>query len=605
MTERPAARFVKPGEMLAMDPSVIRSGPEGFFWLFGGGPAASEQRGDVAIVHVRDALEHHADSWGDSYEGILQRVRDAMAGKIAVLQHERAQRQHRWEHEHEEGFEPLPDVVASPPAAVLLCIDSPGGVVSGLNETVFALQKLKEETGIPLVAYINEMAASAAYALTCACKPVVCPPSAIVGSIGVISTMISQAERNKRDGFDVRLITSGARKADGHLHAPITDAAIAAETSRVNKLAATFFKIASKARGISAATIEGFQAGIYLGKDAERRKLVDEVACLDDVILALSKASADGSETAGGNETDRRASKSLLDGTAQSGSLRRNGAHGGPSRPNEARTMLTLTALIKRTEAAISKETDEKKRKALAAVLAVYKKTEKHIEHHKTEEDDGEDEPENGDDGDGDEDDEEKKSAKKAEEEMAAKKAEEEAAAKKAEEDEEEEAEEKKAAAALRLIEAATGMTGRKAVGAAAAMFATAKTLAADVEVLKRSSLADRKAALLKEAAPLCFGKAEEEWLATQSRATLEGWLEMRRAAGPVIHTSEGTIVKPKVVKPGTEESLPEEVRELIDAACEASGLADSAALRAELVKAHLKSHTDRIKSAANGAGRI
>ncbi|HLX78153.1 MAG TPA: S49 family peptidase, partial [Acidimicrobiales bacterium] len=309
---KPSARFVKPGEMLAIDTSAIRSGPEGFFWLFGGGVAANERREDVAIVHVRGALDHHADSWEDNYESILQRVRDAMSGADTLSAHKRKQAEHEWRHRYEDGYQPLADIEAKPPAAVILCIDSPGGVVSGLNETVYAIQKMREETGVPLVAYVNEMAASAAYALCCACSQVVAPPSAIVGSIGVISTMISQAERNKREGFDVRLITSGARKSDGHLHAPITDEAEAAERSRVNKLAATFFRIASKARKIPVATIEGFQAAIYLGKDAERRKLVDEVASLDDVVLALSKASADGAETAGGNETDRRAAHDSL-----------------------------------------------------------------------------------------------------------------------------------------------------------------------------------------------------------------------------------------------------------------------------------------------------
>src|SRR5262245_60211687 len=109
--------------MLAMDPSRIHRDERGFFWLFGGYPKPNERRGDVTIVHIRGELEHHK-GWGESYEGILEKLREATSGQDAVDAHER---QHRWD----DGYEPL---AATPPKRVLACIDSPGGVVAGLNE---------------------------------------------------------------------------------------------------------------------------------------------------------------------------------------------------------------------------------------------------------------------------------------------------------------------------------------------------------------------------------------------------------------------------------------------------------------------------------------
>jgi len=284
--ERPTARFIKPGEMLAMDPSRIHRGPAGFFWLMGEGPKPNERRGEnVMLVHVRGELEHHkSDIGAESYENILEKMRMAFAGqtfddKGAVVEGER-------------------------PAKVALCLDSPGGVVAGLNETQAALLRMKAAAKIPVIVFVNEMAASAAYALATVGDRIVCPRSAILGSVGVISTMISQARKNEADGYDVELITSGARKADGHLHAPISPEAVAAERVRVNKLAADFFAMVSKARGISVDTVERYQAGIFLGQDAVRARLADAVGSLDDAIGALP-APKHGSQ-AGGNETDRR-----------------------------------------------------------------------------------------------------------------------------------------------------------------------------------------------------------------------------------------------------------------------------------------------------------
>jgi signal peptide peptidase SppA len=593
------ARFVRSGEMIAMPRESLLQGPSGFFWLFGGGPTASERRGDVAIVHVRGALDHHADAWDDNYESILKRVGDAMSGQDAALAYKRQQQAHRRAHEYEEGFEPLPDMPVTPPSAVIMCIDSPGGVVSGLNETVFALQKMRKESGVPLIAYVNEMAASAAYALSCACDKILAPESAVVGSIGVISTMISQARKNEKDGYDVVLITSGDRKADGHVHAPITDKAKAAEAARVEKLAVAFFKLASKARGIPIDTIRGFQAGIWLGKDAERRKLVDEVISFDDAILALSKESAGDDTGAGGNETDRRAKMPVDNGTS-SRSIMHKTAQRGPREPKMA---LQLDALIKKAQAALEKEKDPKKLLALAADLEAYKKTKKHVEHVETEEDDDPDDDEDDDKKKDDDDEDEESESKKSEEKHSEE--EKKSAKGKEEDDEEEEEESKKASAALSLLESATGRKGSAAIGAAMAMFSKMEKAIADTAALKATAVAKERESLLERAGRYVPGHLLAA-LKTQKLAAIRAFVSEAEKGAPMVHTSEGDLIKPKVAAPGTEESLPRETLDIIDQACAHSGSSpeDQKNLREALVKAHLKIHNDRIAAATNGVGR-
>jgi Peptidase family S49 len=270
--------------MLAMHPGAIQSGPMGFFWMLGSGTKANDRHGSVSTVHIRDGLEHHDDSWSDNYESIVARVGDALSGADVARAHKAKQREHEWREGYKKGYQPLADIEIVGPSTLLMCIDSPGGVVSGLNEAVATLQKMSKESGVKFVAYANEMAASAAYALACACSEIVCPASAIIGSIGVISTMVSVAEADKEDGIDVRLITSGDRKADGHPHAPISDEAVSTERDRVMKLADAFWGLAGKARGISKERLQGYQAGIFLGHDARRRGLVDRVGSLADTI---------------------------------------------------------------------------------------------------------------------------------------------------------------------------------------------------------------------------------------------------------------------------------------------------------------------------------
>jgi signal peptide peptidase SppA len=303
--KRPDVRLIRPGELLAIHPGAIRKGPQGFFWLWGGGSKANERHGSVSIVYVRGELDHHDDSWGENYESIVCRVRDAMTGADELAAHKRKQEMHRWRNEHKKDYSPLPDIQQVKPSAVILSIDSPGGVVSGLNETVAKLRAMSKEHGVKLIAYADEMAASAAYALCCGCSEVYCPKSAIIGSIGVISTMVSVYRHNKEDGIDVELITSGDRKADGHVLAPLTKGMVDVERQRVMKLAGDFWQMVSDARDLTTKKIASYQAAIFLGDQAMEKGLVDRVVSLEDAVSRLN-AKSKRSEMSGGNETDRR-----------------------------------------------------------------------------------------------------------------------------------------------------------------------------------------------------------------------------------------------------------------------------------------------------------
>jgi ClpP class serine protease len=272
---------IRIGECYAMQRSVldtVERDSAGFFISFGSEPTPNEARGTVAVVHIRGALAQFRGEGGDSYEDIIARVTAA--------------------------------VTADPkPTALVLAISSPGGLVAGLNETVFALQRLRVASGVPFIAQINELAASAAFALCCACDRRFAPASGIAGSIGTISTMASQHRRDVAEGIDYVIITSGERKADGHPHQPISTAAIKAEKARNDQLAEQFFALAAKALRASPRKLAALQASIYVGENALKVGLINAVQSLDETIAGLDRSDSASPPPAPneGNITDRRA----------------------------------------------------------------------------------------------------------------------------------------------------------------------------------------------------------------------------------------------------------------------------------------------------------
>jgi signal peptide peptidase SppA len=98
-------------------------------------------------------------------------------------------------------------------AAVALVINSPGGspVQSALIQQRIRL--LAEERKIPVLAFVEDVAASGGYWLALAADEIFVDPSSIVGSIGVISSGFGFDQAIERLGIQRRLYTAGERKS--------------------------------------------------------------------------------------------------------------------------------------------------------------------------------------------------------------------------------------------------------------------------------------------------------------------------------------------------------------------------------------------------------
>lgn len=217
-------------------------------------PPSTVQAQSVAVVEVTGPLMHHPDFWFDSYDGIKERVKEALA---------------------------------STASCVLLSVDSPGGLVAGCFDTVREIRTMVAAAGKPLYAYLDANACSGGYALLCAASKVFVPPSGIGGSIGVISDIIDATAQDAQWGEKHTIIKSGARKADTNPHVEITPDGIAAEQRVVDRLAEQFFALVSECRGISVENVAALEAGVLVGAELVAAGLADQVATFDQVVAML------------------------------------------------------------------------------------------------------------------------------------------------------------------------------------------------------------------------------------------------------------------------------------------------------------------------------
>lgn len=171
---------------------------------------------------------------------------------------------------------------------IVLCIDSPGGLVSGCFELARSLRGKASAKQKKLVTYVNGEACSAAYALACAGEQICVPETGTVGSIGVINTRLDLTAQDRAMGAAIATITSGARKSDGNPHVAMTDAELAESQASVNALAAVFFRFVADMRGTSPEAIEALQARTVFGSQAVSSGLADRVVSFDGLLALLA-----------------------------------------------------------------------------------------------------------------------------------------------------------------------------------------------------------------------------------------------------------------------------------------------------------------------------
>jgi signal peptide peptidase SppA len=176
-------------------------------------------------------------------------------------------------------------------AAVLLDMDSPGGEAVGAFEAADAVRALAAKK--PVVAVVNGMAASAAYAIASAASTIVSIPTGVSGSIGVVMLHADYSGALDKAGIVPTLIDApaGGHKVDGNPYEKLP-AAVREDLQReVDQFYSLFVSAVAKGRvGLSEAAIRATKARVYIGEDALKAGLVDEIGSFESALADLSRS---------------------------------------------------------------------------------------------------------------------------------------------------------------------------------------------------------------------------------------------------------------------------------------------------------------------------
>ncbi|HZL91204.1 MAG TPA: signal peptide peptidase SppA [Pirellulaceae bacterium] len=176
--------------------------------------------------------------------------------------------------------------------AIVVRVDSPGGVVSGADYILHHLRKLKKEKGVPMVVSMGGMAASGGYYVSMAVEDqdnsIFAEPTCVTGSIGVIMPHYDISGLLAR--FDVKddSIVTHERKQMLAMTKPIPPEHREIIQKNINEMFARFKKIVQEGRPKFAkdpAALDVLATGeVFTADQAVANGLIDKVGFLEDAL---------------------------------------------------------------------------------------------------------------------------------------------------------------------------------------------------------------------------------------------------------------------------------------------------------------------------------
>ena len=168
-------------------------------------------------------------------------------------------------------------------SAILVRIDSPGGLVAPTQEIYEKIKLIKQEK--PIVASMGSVAASGGYYISLGADSIIANPGTIVGSIGVIMNYPVMTELLNKVGIDFETIKSGELKDVGSYSREVTKADREHLNDMVLDMYKQFVDAVTQNRSLSEEEVLKIADGrVFTGRQSKELGLIDVIGTFDDAI---------------------------------------------------------------------------------------------------------------------------------------------------------------------------------------------------------------------------------------------------------------------------------------------------------------------------------
>jgi signal peptide peptidase SppA len=172
--------------------------------------------------------------------------------------------------------------------AVALVINSPGGSPVQSRQIYLRIRQLASEKKLPVLVFVEDVAASGGYMIACAGDEIFCDPSSILGSIGVVGGSFGLQELIKKVGVERRLYTAGKHKAMLDPFLPEDPDDVARVKALQREIHAIFIALVKQSRGTRLKATDDvlFTGEYWAGETSVSLGLADAIGDLRSTLRA-------------------------------------------------------------------------------------------------------------------------------------------------------------------------------------------------------------------------------------------------------------------------------------------------------------------------------
>jgi protease-4 len=170
--------------------------------------------------------------------------------------------------------------------AIILEVESPGGGITESDEIYAALKAFRNsDTDRRVVVFMRDLAASGGYYISMAGDWLICEPTTVVGSIGVIMQSLNWKGLSEKIGIKDTTIKSGANKDLLNPFSEVAPEQLQLLQGLIDSMYGHFLNIVMEGRAMDEATLKPLADGrIFMAKQALDLKLVDQIGYWEDVV---------------------------------------------------------------------------------------------------------------------------------------------------------------------------------------------------------------------------------------------------------------------------------------------------------------------------------
>ncbi len=168
---------------------------------------------------------------------------------------------------------------------IVLRVNSPGGSALASEIIHHELSKITK----PIYVSMGAVAASGGYYISSGADKIFATKSTITGSIGVVSVIPNISELMKKSKINIEKVQKGKFSGMYSLTSPMTDEEFEKIRASSKQIYGEFKDRVSTGRKIDLESLEKIAGGrIWLGEEAKKNKLVDEIGGLETTIQTLA-----------------------------------------------------------------------------------------------------------------------------------------------------------------------------------------------------------------------------------------------------------------------------------------------------------------------------